>query len=151
MYQDYQQYKIFIYHTPEEKPLLGWAKTFWLLKTAHPIVTIEIPDSLSIDQPIDPKQWLQNFLSLHHNMPGIFTPPTLRPHFDIDLVIDTHRTNRFAQLKNGSLCICQLLPDHNQFNEVSISQVFEDLSSQEDLKLIHEEIDLIRNKLLMNV
>lgn len=151
MYQDYQKFKIVIYYTENQQSLLKWAKTFWLLKTAHPVVFELVQKQALDDRSLHPDLWIKSYIPQHESTEGIFVPPLMRPLFEIDLVNDSSKTNRCAVLKNGNYCLCRIDSSNDQFTQVSINQVFEDLSCDTGLSTIEEEISLIREKLLMNI
>jgi hypothetical protein len=151
MYQDYQKYQIVIYYPEKYKSLVGWAKTFWLLKTAHPIICEQIPESALLDQSKSCKNWLKTYLSESQDLQALFVPPFVRSHIELDFIQDTHKQNRFAYLKNGSRVICQVDSQSDEYTEVKIHEIFEDLSSEENLLKIEDEIKLIKEHLLINI
>lgn len=151
MHQDYINHKIVIYYTRQESQFLGWAKSFWLMKTPHPVVYCEVPDHVSIASCNDPHEWIKTFCPEHKNTKGIFVPVYTRILVELDFYEDSHQSNRFSRLKNGLPIICCMNTQEPCYENVEISDVFEDLSTQEDRAQIIEEIRLIREKLLINI
>lgn len=149
MYQTYQRYKIAIYYTQKTKNFIGWAKTFWLLKTAHPVITVEI-DGHYLEKNLEPYDWLNTHLPHYQHLQALFVPATIRPLVDIDFLTDSHAYNRYSTCLDGSLCICRLNEDP-VFKLTDMANVFEDLCLPNGLATIEEEIALIKEKLLMNI
>lgn len=149
MFEDYNRYKIFIYYTEDQAPFLKWAKVYWLVKTAHPI------EFLKLSKPDHTQTSFQNWINT--NIPkftaqsGLYVPVTIRPLLDIDFLQDADTSNRMAQCQDGSLIFCIHQLTNDDMINVSITNVFEDFSPVELHTKINEEIDILRNKLCLNI
>ncbi len=139
MYQAYQNYKIVLYYSQHTQQLVGWAKTFWLLKTAHPIIAVCFDEE-------DLLVWIQKN---HNDTRGLFVPPTIRPLVEIDFLNDSHTANRVSILEDGSKALCVIDPEEKSFTPTHHEGVFEDLSCYQGK--IEEEIKGIKETLLLNI
>ncbi len=149
MFEAYQSYKIVIYYTPETKEFLGWAKAFWLLKTAHPIIETPIINSPLYSEITELHYWITNLIPSCKEAKALFVPATLRSLVDIDLVIDSNKTNRFSVDENNFPIICRHNTDEINFIKTETEGVFEDLSK--NLQKIKQETLFMQKELLMNV
>lgn len=150
IYKDYQNKKIIIYFTPQTEPHLRWAKTFWLLKTAHPIIFVPLQSEFNSTYEMEPLEWIQKMLPECQNIEGLIVPVYVRPLVEIDLLQDSHRCNRVAYLKNKSPIICRL-NQNEPFEKTEINDVFEDFSDDPLFTRIKEETQIIKEKLHMQL
>lgn len=149
MFKEYQSYKIFIYFTKKQEPFIQWAKIYWLLKTAHPIELI--PLTMEDHTDLNFQKWQLNNMPYITARKGLYVPATIRPLIDIDLLLDSDRSNRMGRSQDNSCIFCVHDLEKSDFNTVEISEVFEDFSSLEFHQKIYEEIDILQNKLCLNV
>lgn len=147
MYQEYQKQKIYLYYTQDEENLLKWAMSFWLLKSPHPLQPLKIKTLLPFCD--DPLAWLKKTLS-QHPLEGLYVPLKVRPLVDIDLLEDSHKTNRYSITKNSLPIICLQNADCSAFQFMSIDDVIEDLTDKTH-KALDAEIQFMRHKLLMGI
>lgn len=146
MHELYQSFPIIIYYDETNESMVKWAKSFWLLKSPHPVKCVKLSAFITS---LDPRLWLQA-LGLESTK-ALIVPATCRPCVDIDLLYDSHQTNRFSLTIDEKLIICHQDPTSHEFERVTIDNVIEDLGSKDGLQKINQEISFMRESLLMNV
>lgn len=149
MFKEYSAQSIFIIYEENDSKYIKWAKSFWLLKSAHPIVMIKAKKILSFET--DPLNWLKNTLETTSFKPGLYVPIKLKPLLDIDLKTDTNQSNRYGLTRQKLPVICLLDTHASHFEKVDIGDIFEDYTCNTLDDLIDEEISFMKEKLLMGM
>lgn len=149
MFKEYSAQSIFIIYEEKDHKFIKWAKAFWLLKSAHPIVLIKVEKILSYET--DPLNWLKNTLETSFLKPGLYVPLKLKPLLDIDLIADTNQTNRFGLTRHNLPVICLIDLNCSNFEKVDIVDIFEDFTCNTIDHLIDEEVIFMKEKLLMGM
>lgn len=149
MYETYQNYFIVIYYDESCKHFQNWAKSFWLLKSPHPIMTLQVDSIHNASTHLH--DWLKANASEFSDKKALFAPVTTRPLIEIDLVQEALQNNRLGILATGSFVYCQLNPHSKDYTNTLLEEIFQDLGSPKDRQLIEQEILFMKDKLLMNV
>jgi hypothetical protein len=149
MYKIYSQKAIYLYYTKNDIPFLKWSKSFWILKSPHPVHLIEV---MSLDPCTkDPLLWLKKTLNKEELDEGLYAPVRIKPVLEIDLIEDSSQMNRFGYTKQKFPVICLINKSQPLELNVDISHVFDDLTSQEFDDHIKAEIAFMKNTLLMGI
>lgn len=149
MFKEYSAQSIFIIYEDKDTKYIKWAKAFWLLKSAHPIVLIKAKKTLRFET--DPLNWLKTTLGTSSLKPGLYVPLKLKPLLDIDLVADANQTNRYGLTRQNYPVICLLDVLSTNIEKVDIVDVFEDFTCNTLDDILDEEVSFMKEKLLMGV
>jgi len=89
MYELYSQFSIILYADSLHQIQAKWAKTFYLMQSAHPIQLIQTQE-FSTFEPLNEKHiylWLKQHLpQIPNNFKGLIAPVSIRPLLEIDFL-----------------------------------------------------------------
>jgi hypothetical protein len=154
MYDLYSQFSIILYSDKLHQSQAKWAKTFYLMQSAHPIQIIQTQEFSSFTT-LDDKNitlWLKQYLpQLPNNFKGLIAPVSVRPLLEIDFLDQIEKENKFAITLNNLPIFCIHDINNSVYKKVDIDGVFEDLSSVDGKKRIQKEMDYMQNILKMGL
>lgn len=147
MHHAYLSYQIAIYSDEPHQDYFRWAKTFYLMQSAHPICLIKSCSfsRFELFETSDVLSMLKQMgMDLPLNFKGLLVPITAKPLVEIDFLQTNLKENKiaFTEKKLPILCIENL---HNPtFHQVDIEGVFEDFYSKDAVFLIDEELKFMQ-------
>lgn len=149
MFHDYSAKSIFLYYVEEDEHLLKWAKSFWLLKSPHPVKVLKVPKLTPCDG--SALKWLQDTLKQTDLLEGLYVPLKIRPLIEIDLLLDTNQSNRYGLSRQKLPVVCLINNQLHSCEQVALEDVFEDLTCNSYDDWIQNQINFMKEKLLMGI
>lgn len=148
MFDTYLNYKIAIYSDITHQDYYSWAKTLYLMQSAHPVFLLQsccFEDFEKLDALDIPSFLKKAFLDLPFNFKGLIVPVTTKTLVEIDFIEMDSQENKIAfTSKNLSiLSICDL--ENPVFKKVEIEGVFDDFYSLGKIDQIKKEMAFMKS------